>query len=133
MLIIEITSEKVKTSDFKFKETKGKNTQGDSGVIYKQQMLVHGSYIDGFQTTQGRDAILLLKIINTQIDKNPVVIPYKVGFYGISSEGFYWDNSNLKLFNIQLQPLDEYIEEMNAQFKKLLINSDGVCVKTDQF
>jgi hypothetical protein len=131
MLIIEITSEKIKSSEFPFKETKGRNNKGDIGLIFKQPMLVHGSYIDGFQTTQGRDGVLLLKIVNTEIDKNPVVIPYKKGFYAVSSEGFYWDNSNLKLFNTQLQPLDEYIEEMTEQFKKLSINSDGVCLKND--
>jgi hypothetical protein len=38
MLIIEITSEKIKSSEFPFKETKGRNNKGDIGLISSHEM-----------------------------------------------------------------------------------------------
>jgi hypothetical protein len=118
MIIIEIVNGIAKEQEFQYKAESNNAKPGETGAFIRQHCLVHGHYVNGFRATQPRDSAITLGIINkTRGAAAPK--PYALGKYVVSPECFYFDREELAFGRVRLQPLQEFLQELNEQITAL--------------
>lgn len=103
MIIIEIDNEAVKSKQ-------GTNKEGKPWTMNFQQILIHGHVVDGFPSRHPRETTIQLDEANPQ--------PYPVGKYVLAPECFFFgDFGRFSMGRMKLQPLSQFLAEVQAQFK----------------
>lgn len=103
MIIIEIESPAYTTRE----GVSAKN--GKPWKLCQQQILIHGFYSGGFPSRYPRTSTIQLDADKPQ--------PFANGKYVISAEAFFFgDFDELILGRKKIQPLEEFLTEISAQF-----------------
>lgn len=103
MIIIEIDNEAVKSKQ-------GTNKEGKPWTMNFQQVLIHGHFVDGFAARHPRETTI-------QLDENNPK-PFPVGKYVVSAESYFFgDFGRFSMGRMKLQPLSQFLAEVQAQFK----------------
>lgn len=103
MILIEIDNEAVKSKQ-------GTNKEGKPWTMNFQQILIHGHVVDGFPSRHPRETTIQLDEADPK--------PFPVGKYVLAPESYFFgDFGRFSMGRMKLQPLSQFLAEVQAQFK----------------